>query len=107
LSYNLIAYIKNVRGYSKIVIKIQKKYLGSIKLPISSEHTLLIDGVLVEGSHVSVKNRVLRPKIKKKSRESISPRGCLYNGHWRFIWSLISGSVKLVEVRASWLGHPH
>ena len=30
-----------------------------------------------------------------------------YNGHWRLTWSLTSRPVGLVEVRASWLGHPH
>ena len=28
--------------------------------------------------------------------------GCSYDGHWRFTWSLTSGPVGLVEVRASW-----
>jgi len=32
--------------------------------------------------------------------------GCSYDGHWRLTWSLTSGSVGLVEVRASWPGHP-
>jgi len=27
-------------------------------------------------------------------------------GHWRLTWSLISRPVRLVEVRASWPGHP-
>jgi hypothetical protein len=27
--------------------------------------------------------------------------GCLYDGHWRLTWSLTSGPVGLVEVRAS------
>jgi hypothetical protein len=30
--------------------------------------------------------------------------GCLYDGHWRLIWSLTSGPVGLVEVCASWSG---
>ena len=30
----------------------------------------------------------------------------IYDGHWRLIWSLISGPVGLVEVRASWPEHP-
>jgi hypothetical protein len=29
------------------------------------------------------------------------PCGCSYDGHWRFTWSLTSGPVGLVEVRAS------
>jgi hypothetical protein len=29
------------------------------------------------------------------------PCGCLYDGHWRFTWSLISGPVGLVEMHAS------
>jgi hypothetical protein len=29
------------------------------------------------------------------------PCGCSYDGHWRLTWSLISGPVGLVEVRAS------
>ena len=29
------------------------------------------------------------------------PCGCSYDGHWRLTWSLTSGSVGLVEVRAS------
>ena len=32
--------------------------------------------------------------------------GCLYDGHWRFTWSLTSRPVGLVEVRASWPGYP-
>ena len=32
--------------------------------------------------------------------------GCSYDGHWRFTWSLTSGPVGLVEVRASWPGYP-
>ena len=32
---------------------------------------------------------------------------CSYDDHWRFTWSLISGSVGLVEVRASWPEHLH
>ena len=27
--------------------------------------------------------------------------GCSYDGHWRLTWSLTSGPVGLVEVRAS------
>jgi hypothetical protein len=34
------------------------------------------------------------------------PYGCSYDGHWRLTWSLTSGPVGLVEVRASWPGHP-
>jgi len=33
-------------------------------------------------------------------------RGCSYDGHWRLTWSLILGLVRLVEVHASWPGHP-
>jgi len=33
------------------------------------------------------------------------PCGCSYDGYWRLTWSLTSGSVRLVEVRASWPGH--
>jgi hypothetical protein len=33
------------------------------------------------------------------------PCGCSYDGHWRLTWSLTSGPVGLVEVRASWPGH--
>jgi len=29
-----------------------------------------------------------------------------YDGHWRLTWLLTSGPVGLVEVRASWSGHP-
>jgi hypothetical protein len=32
--------------------------------------------------------------------------GCSYDGHWRLTWSLTSGPVGLVEVRANWPGHP-
>jgi len=35
------------------------------------------------------------------------PCGCSYVGHWRLTWSLTSGPVGLVEVRASWPGHLH
>ena len=31
--------------------------------------------------------------------------GCSYDGHWRLTWLLTSGSVELVEVRASWPRH--
>ena len=34
------------------------------------------------------------------------PCGYSYDGHWRLTWSLTSGPVGLVEVRASWPGHP-
>jgi hypothetical protein len=34
------------------------------------------------------------------------PCGCSYDGHWRLTWSLTSGPVGLVEVRASWPEHP-
>ena len=34
------------------------------------------------------------------------PCGCSYDGHWKLTWSLTSGPVGLVEVRASWPGHP-
>ena len=30
------------------------------------------------------------------------PCGCLYNGHWRFIWSLTLRLVELIEIHASW-----
>jgi len=30
------------------------------------------------------------------------PCGCSYDGHWRLTWSLTSGAVGLVEVRANW-----
>jgi hypothetical protein len=33
--------------------------------------------------------------------------GCSYDSHWKLTWSLTSGSVELVEVRASWPEHPH
>ena len=35
------------------------------------------------------------------------PCGCSYDGHWRLTWSLTLGPVELVEVRASWPGHPY
>jgi len=34
------------------------------------------------------------------------PCGCSYDGHWRLTWSLTSGLMGLVEVRASWPRHP-
>jgi hypothetical protein len=34
------------------------------------------------------------------------PCGCSYDGHRRLTWSLTSGPVGLVEVHASWPGHP-
>jgi hypothetical protein len=33
------------------------------------------------------------------------PCDCSYNDHWRLTWSLTSGPMELVEVRASWPGH--
>jgi hypothetical protein len=33
--------------------------------------------------------------------------GCLYDGHWKLTWSLISRPVELVEVRISWPEKPH
>ena len=33
--------------------------------------------------------------------------GYSYDGHWRLTWSLTSGPVELVEVRANWLGRLH
>ena len=32
--------------------------------------------------------------------------GYSYDGHWKLTWSLTSGPVGLVEVRANWPGHP-
>ena len=52
------------------------------------------------------------------SGESLGPRGllplwsqvqtlgCSYDGHWRLTWSLTSGPLGLIEVHASWPGHP-
>ena len=34
------------------------------------------------------------------------PCGGSYDGHWRLTWSLTSGLVGLVEVRASWPRYP-
>jgi len=34
------------------------------------------------------------------------PCGCSYDGHWRLKWLLTSGPVELIEVRASYPGHP-
>jgi hypothetical protein len=34
------------------------------------------------------------------------PCGCSYDSHCRLTWSLTSEPVRLVEVRASWPGHP-
>ena len=34
------------------------------------------------------------------------PCGCSYDSHWRLIWSLTSTPIGLVEMRASWPGHP-
>ena len=31
----------------------------------------------------------------------LEPCGCSYDDHWRFTWSLTSGPVGLVEVRAN------
>jgi hypothetical protein len=44
-----------------------------------------------------------RPKLDDCSLCSLrfEPCGCLYDGYWRFTWSLTSGPVGLVEVRAS------
>jgi len=33
------------------------------------------------------------------------PCGCLYDGHWRLTWSLTSGPMRLVKVRANWPGN--
>jgi hypothetical protein len=47
------------------------------------------------------------PVVKTWDQEACSlcglrfePCGCLYDGYWKLTWSLTSGSVKLVEVRA-------
>jgi hypothetical protein len=42
-----------------------------------------------------------------KNSEIRGGGGCSYDGHCRLTWSLTSGPVGLVEVRASWPGHPH
>ena len=34
------------------------------------------------------------------------PPSYLYDGHWKLIWSLTSGPVGLVKVRANWPEHP-
>ena len=35
------------------------------------------------------------------------PYNYLYDGHWMFTWSLTLEPVGLVEMHASWHGHPH
>jgi hypothetical protein len=35
------------------------------------------------------------------------PYSYSYDGYWRLTWSLTSGPVELVEVRANWLGRLH
>jgi hypothetical protein len=32
--------------------------------------------------------------------------GCSHDDHWKLTWSLTSGPVGLVEIHASWPGHP-
>jgi hypothetical protein len=49
----------------------------------------------------------LEPRDLFSLWSQVRARGCSYDGHWRFTWSLTSGLMGLVEVRASWPGHPH
>ena len=45
---------------------------------------------------------IMEEKAVVASGKNLGPRGlCSYDGHWRFTWSLTSGPVELVEVRAS------
>ena len=73
---------------------------------------------LVSSNHLPVKGKFLKnhldgsPVVRAWDKEVCSlcglrfePCGCSYDGHWRLIWSLTSGPVWLVEMRASWPGH--
>ena len=60
-----------------------------------------------------IKYNLYQPSRWWPSGKSLGPRGllpepcgCSYDGHRRLIWSLTSGPVGLVEVRANWPGHP-
>jgi hypothetical protein len=45
--------------------------------------------------------------VMELTKFRFEPCGCSYDDHWRLTWSLTSGPVGLVEIRASWSGHPH
>ena len=51
-------------------------------------------------------SKSLEPRVCFLCDLRFEPCGYLYDGHWRLTWSLTSGPVGLVEVRASWPGHP-
>jgi len=61
--------------------------------------------------HISLSTIIGSPRpftciLKDVCKFRFEPCGCSYDSHWRFTWSLTSGPVGLVEVRASWFGHP-
>ena len=80
----------------------QMAYMTSIMAPLCHDYSLY-----------SIKNSLLNhlggdPVVRAWDQEVCSlygfrfePCGCSYDGHWRLTWSLTSGPVGLVEVRAS------
>ena len=74
-------------------------------------HTLASQPSLLESVHFNHLGG--GPMVKTWDQEvcflcglRFEPCSCSYDGHWRLTWSLTSGPVGLVEVRASWPGHP-
>jgi hypothetical protein len=78
------------------------------------EEELTLENEIRRDSYIGFKNHFLNnhlgggPVVKTWDQKVCSPCGlkfepcgCSYDGRWRLTWSLTSGPVRLVEVRAS------
>jgi len=103
--------------FTKIRFSKKKKKEREARLVITFEHTkgILLDFpaplmiILGKDNHLDsgLVIRVWNQKVCFLCGLRFKLYGCSYDGHWRLTWSLTSGPVGLVEVRANWPGHPH
>jgi hypothetical protein len=75
----------------------------TIQLSRLTHHNLRIDANHLGGDPMI---RVWDQEICSLCDLRFGPCGCSYDGHWRLTWSLISGPIRLIEVRTNWPGHP-
>jgi hypothetical protein len=74
----------------------------SLTTPLQTKKTFLFNHL---GSGPVV--RAWNQEVCSHCSLRFEPCGYSYDGHWRLTWSLTSESMELVEVHASWTGHPH
>ena len=84
--------------------KKQLKYSEGVHQVFKRSTSLVITKQFLQKSLYS--QNLIPLVINVASQFNSKPCDCLYDDHRRLIWSLISGPVGLVEMRASWPGHP-